>query len=51
MPVRTLDGDPVGDGQPGEITTRIRDRYWALHDDQRYTAIIDYPVRAATASM
>ena len=46
MPVRTLDGDPVGDGRPGEITTRIRDRYWALHSDHRYTTMIDYPVTA-----
>ena len=43
MPVRTLDGDPVNRGQPGEITTRIRDQYWALHKDDRYTTIIDYP--------
>ena len=43
MPVRTLDGDPVNRGQPSEITTRIRDQYWALHDDDRYTTIIDYP--------
>ncbi len=47
MPVRTLDGDPVGDGRPGEITTRIRDRYWALHNDHRYTTMIDYAVAAA----
>jgi branched-chain amino acid aminotransferase len=49
MPVRSLDGDPVGDGRPGEITTRIRDQYWALHDDPRYTAVIDYSVTAATS--
>ena len=36
MPVRTLDGNAVGEGEPGEMTTRIRDRYWALHSDERY---------------
>jgi branched-chain amino acid aminotransferase len=49
MPVHALDGDPVGDGRPGEITTRIRDQYWALHEDQRYTTMIDYPVTAAAS--
>ena len=49
MPVRTLDGDPVGDGRPGEMTTRVRDQYWALHNDHRYTTIVDYPAVAKTA--
>jgi branched-chain amino acid aminotransferase len=48
MPVCTLDGNPVSDGRPGEITTRIRDQYWALHNDHRYTTMIDYPVTAVS---
>jgi branched-chain amino acid aminotransferase len=48
MPVRTLDGNPVGDGRPGAVTTRIRDRYWALHNDHRYTTTVDYPVTMTT---
>jgi branched-chain amino acid aminotransferase len=43
MPVTTLDGRPVGDGRPGPVTTRIRDRYWDLHRDPRYTVAVDYP--------
>jgi branched-subunit amino acid aminotransferase/4-amino-4-deoxychorismate lyase len=43
MPVATLDGHPVGDGRPGPVTRRIRDRYWALHRDPRYTVAVDYP--------
>lgn len=42
MPVATLDGGPVGSGSPGRVTTAIRDRYWALHDDPRYTLALDY---------
>ena len=48
MPVRTLDGNPVADGRPGKMATRIRDRYWTLHTDHRYTTIVDYPVIATT---
>jgi branched-chain amino acid aminotransferase len=42
MPVSTLDGQPVGDGQPGPVTLKVRDRYWALHRDPRYTVEVDY---------
>jgi branched-subunit amino acid aminotransferase/4-amino-4-deoxychorismate lyase len=46
MPVRTLDGAPVGDCQPGEMTMRIRDQYWALHSDDRHTTTVDYRPRS-----
>jgi branched-subunit amino acid aminotransferase/4-amino-4-deoxychorismate lyase len=42
MPVATLDGEPVGSGEPGPTTTAIRDRYWALHDDPRFTLAVEY---------
>ncbi len=42
IPVATLDGDPVGGGRPGPVTTRLRTRYWELHRDPRYTEAIDY---------
>jgi branched-chain amino acid aminotransferase len=42
MPVATLDGRPVGNGRPGPVTMRIRDRYWELHRDPRYTQEVDY---------
>jgi branched-subunit amino acid aminotransferase/4-amino-4-deoxychorismate lyase len=42
MPVATLDGQPVGSGEPGPVTSAIRDRYWELHDDPRYTLAVDY---------
>ena len=42
MPVATLDGEPVGAGSPGRITTAVRDRYWELHEDPSLTLEVDY---------
>ncbi|MCW2518342.1 MAG: branched chain amino acid: 2-keto-4-methylthiobutyrate aminotransferase, partial [Mycobacterium sp.] len=28
----TLDGEPIGTGEPGPLTVAIRDRFWALMD-------------------
>jgi branched-chain amino acid aminotransferase len=47
MPVATLDGAPVGEGRPGPVTTKIRERYWELHRDPRYTETIEYEAPAA----
>ena len=37
MPVRTLDGEPVGDGTPGPLATRLRQLYWEAHDDPEFS--------------
>jgi branched-subunit amino acid aminotransferase/4-amino-4-deoxychorismate lyase len=50
MPVATLDGRPVGDGGPGPVTMRIRDRYWAMHRDPRYTQEVGYPAARTVGS-
>jgi branched-chain amino acid aminotransferase len=50
MPVATLDGRPVGDGGPGPLTMRIRDRYWAMHRDPRYTQEVGYPAARTVGS-
>jgi branched-chain amino acid aminotransferase len=42
MPVATLDGQPVGEGRPGPMTTALRDRYWELHRDPRYALPVSY---------
>lgn len=42
MPVRSIDGRLLGDGQPGPVTTRLKDMYWRLHDDPAYTTPVDY---------
>lgn len=44
MPVSTLDGRAVGTGRPGPVTSLIRERYWQLHSDPRYTLKVDYTV-------
>ncbi|MEM9358108.1 MAG: aminotransferase class IV [Pseudomonadota bacterium] len=47
MPVRSIDGDAVGDGQPGPVTTRLRELYWKLHDDPAYSTPVRYEVAEA----
>lgn len=36
IPVTTIDGRVVGDGQPGPLTMRLRETYWAWHEDPRF---------------
>lgn len=36
MPVTTLDDRPVGTGQPGARTLKLKDTYWELHADPNY---------------
>ena len=42
MPITSLDGEPVGDGKVGPVTRRLRDAYWAAHEDPRYITPVDY---------
>jgi branched-chain amino acid aminotransferase len=42
MPVTVIDGKPVGAGTPGPLTLRLRDRYWASHQDPRYATPVRY---------
>jgi len=42
MPITKLDGEPLGEGRPGPLTTRLRDAYWAAHEDPRFTVAVDY---------
>lgn len=42
MPVTLLDGQPVGTGTPGPRTTSLRERYWARHEDPRFSAPVRY---------
>ena len=32
-PINTLDGENIGNGEPGPVTVAIRDRFWALMDE------------------
>ncbi len=47
MPVARIDGRPVGGGRPGPVTQRIRELYWAAHEDPKYTTPVNYREAAA----
>lgn len=42
MPVTRIDGESVGKGLPGELTNRLKQAYWALHEHTDYTTAVDY---------
>jgi len=42
MPVTVIDGEPVGTGAPGPLTTQLRDRYWGRHEDPLYSTAVCY---------
>lgn len=42
MPITTLDGQPVGNGQVGPITTMICAEYWAMHYDPALSFPVEY---------
>ncbi|MDQ3865036.1 MAG: aminotransferase class IV [Actinomycetota bacterium] len=37
IPVTAVDGEAVGNGEPGPVTWRLREAYWELHDDPRFS--------------
>lgn len=42
MPVTTVDRQPVGSGRPGPLSVQVRRRYWARHEDPRWTTPVRY---------
>jgi branched-chain amino acid aminotransferase len=42
MPVTVIDGMAVGTGLPGPLTLQLKDRYWASHEDPRYSVPVRY---------
>lgn len=42
MPATHIDGKPIGNGQAGSMTLRFKEMYWALHDDPKLNAPVDY---------
>ncbi|MDQ4128894.1 MAG: aminotransferase class IV [Actinomycetota bacterium] len=42
IPITTLDGAAVGDGEPGTLTRRLRRAYWDLHEDPRFSTPVRY---------
>jgi len=46
IPVTTVNGQSVGDGKPGPVTTLIRKRYWEAHDEKPWATAVDYSAKA-----
>jgi branched-chain amino acid aminotransferase len=42
IPVTTVDGNAIGAGEPGPVTLRLRETYWNLHQDPRFTLPVRY---------
>jgi branched-chain amino acid aminotransferase len=42
LPVTRIDHQPVGDGHPGPVSTRLRNLYWQRHDEGWQGTPIDY---------
>jgi branched-chain amino acid aminotransferase len=42
IPVTTVDREAVGNGEPGPVTRQLRDAYWDLHDDPRFSLPVHY---------
>ena len=42
VPVTRIDGVNIADGSPGLLSVKLRDAYWALHEDSEYSLEVDY---------
>jgi branched-chain amino acid aminotransferase len=42
IPVTMVDGETVGNGEPGPLTRQLRAAYWELHDDPRFSLPVRY---------
>lgn len=42
MPITKVDDKVIGNGSPGPLTLRLKDLYWALHDEPKYSAPVAY---------
>lgn len=42
IPVTTVDGRKIGDGKPGPVTWRLRDRYWQKRESGWHGTAVDY---------
>lgn len=42
MPVTKLDGRTLNKGEPGPITQQLKQAYWDLHNDPRYSEAVEY---------
>ncbi len=42
MPVTKVDDKVIGNGSPGPLTLRLKDLYWALHENPKYVTPVAY---------
>lgn len=42
LPVTRIDHAPIGDGEPGPVTTRLKNLYWERHDQGWQSTPVDY---------
>lgn len=42
LPVTRVDGQPLGNGQPGPLSQQLAQTYWAWHRDPRYSTPVVY---------
>ncbi|MDQ3361782.1 MAG: aminotransferase class IV [Actinomycetota bacterium] len=42
IPVTEVDGKAVGGGKPGPVTSRLREAYWELHRNPRFSTPVRY---------
>jgi branched-chain amino acid aminotransferase len=42
MPVTKVDDQLIGNGSTGPLTLRLKDRYWALHENPKYVTPVAY---------
>ena len=43
VPVRSIDGEIIGEGEAGPVTQRLTKMYWDLHNSDVYSTPINYP--------
>ena len=42
IPVRSIDGVIIGEGEAGPVTQRLTKMYWRLHEDDEYSTPVNY---------
>ena len=42
VPVRSIDGEIIGEGGAGPVTQRLTGMYWDLHEDDAYSTPVNY---------
>ena len=42
IPITKVDDQLIGNGSPGPLTLRLKDLYWALHENPKYTTPVVY---------